>query len=238
MTEKIIVTEKQQANWPAFFETIPVETLELDLSETNIKDMDLAALSRFPDLQVLILSDTDISSATCLAKLPNLVELDISGTKTDALDFLDKLPTLKKISAYDTNISDLSHLEKLSLKELRLGRSAISSLKPLKTMHTLEVINLQGCKKVSDIGPLSQLLKLREVDLSGTQIKDPNALNVLESLPKLMELHVNPEIEFAARAVLRHVTSCRNTQSPSRKDGLFATSETPNKDTSTSFSKN
>ena len=72
------------------------------------------------------------------------------------------------------------------LRELDLSRTEASDLSPLVALRgSLEVLYLEKCGKVSNVGPLSSLLHLKLLDLSYSPVSDLGPLSVLTTLEDL-----------------------------------------------------
>jgi uncharacterized membrane protein len=84
------------------------QIVSMDLSKMPVKDEDIKALAKFPELRRLILNFTDITGAnlTELKKLPNLRELSLSGTGITLahVKSLDGFPALKRVYLWSTGI--------------------------------------------------------------------------------------------------------------------------------------
>lgn len=194
----------------------------------EVDDSDLTGFTNFPSFRSLDLSYTTFNNDDLLTLKGNstLETLDISGTLVTDLSVLSSLSKLKHFIAYDTDINELSPLKNLSLITLEMGRAKITDLNPLSTIETLEIINLQGNSGVMHLAALSHLKRLVKLDIKGTSV-DANELGHLEELPKLIELNVNPDIEFSARAVLKKISN--DYQQKNSAPTLFRSSNVSNR---------
>ena len=186
----------------------PTEITELDLTEFDFAANTLGdVLSKCPGLLSLDLSDTSIhqDDLLYLENTPLLEKLDISGTRVNNLSAIAKLINLKSLTAYDTEISDLSPLKSSPLVQLEIGRAKINDLSSLGAVKALQVLNLQGNSGITSLSGLCSLKNLVSLDVKGASV-DANELAHLEELPKLVQLYVNVDIEFAAKAVLERIT--------------------------------
>jgi internalin A len=84
-----------------------------------------------------------------------------------------------------------------ALRELYAQGLTISDLAPLTYLVNLESLDLSGCSNLSDVGPLFRLRQLKYLSLAGCrQIKD---LAPIVDLPKLEVLNItgcDPELEI------------------------------------------
>lgn len=94
------------------------QLISLNLSKMPVKDSDLKTISKFSNLEVLNLNNTEITGSgfDALAGLPRLRSLSLSGTNvsTAALRDLGKLSGLKEVFIWNTKVAktDLEALRK------------------------------------------------------------------------------------------------------------------------------
>ncbi len=139
-----------------------VDTIELDLSTTRVKD--IRVLSRLKKLRWLSLRETRIRTLKPIASLKQLACLNLS----------------------DTAIRDVGPLKKLTgIERLYLSRTGVANIEPLAQLILLKELSLRGTG-VKDIGPLSKMTQLRTLDLVETRVKNIEALTGLTSLQVLM----------------------------------------------------
>jgi len=104
-----------------------------------------------------------------------------TGDITDA-DLLG----LTSLEAYDRNISDLTGLEHcINLQEIRAGRNPIQSISAISTLTALRSVHFQDTR-VSDIGPLADLVNLEDLVLYDNTY--PNAEDKVFDLSPLSNL--------------------------------------------------
>jgi len=104
---------------------------------------------------------------------------------------LETVTALKPVRFHLLNATALTDLKPLSglvsLNELYFtGCTAVSDLKPLSGLASMSKLGLSGCTAVSDLAPLSVLPSLNEIILLGcTALSDLKPLSGLASLNKL-----------------------------------------------------
>ena len=171
--------------------------LTIDFSSSRVRDSDLALLSEFPDLEVLKLSKTSITSdgAKHIAACKNLTELSLADTrlKDEGLAELSVLLKLRKLDLSGTGVTDagMDALVKLrSLEELALNGTAIShGLIKLKSINGLKRLSLKGAPRpLKNTDVFSGLSHLEELDLSYSFDKgtDFRGLRKLQSIRRLV----------------------------------------------------
>ncbi len=148
-------------------------TLLTDL-ELNISTSDLSPLSGLTSLTTLKLSGP-ISDISALASLTSLTTLELSGPISD-ISALASLNSLTKLYLYpEHSFSDLSPMASLtSLDWLVVGRSSISDLNPIGNLPRLREIDIQG--KIADASPIASLPKLEKLFFKGNPLSNIEAL--------------------------------------------------------------
>ncbi len=92
----------------------------------------------------------------------------------------------KEISLENTEISNLAHLSWLS------------------SLPNLKILNLAGCKIITDISPLSSLINLTTINLALNQITDISPLSSLTNLTDIF-LDYNPIADISTLALLKNL---------------------------------
>ena len=146
--------------------------LYLDLAYDSLED--ISALSGFPNLQGLVLTDCDdINDYSPLMNLTSLETLGIQSTQLKSIDFIRQMPGLTSLSIEDTQISDLSALESCpGMTYLSLNDnyeiedySTVSQLTQLTDL-TLEMNYGQTLPSLAGLGQLKRLTVKYAGDLS------------------------------------------------------------------------
>ena len=132
---------------------------------------DILSLKKLPNLQIIGLSDTDvsgnISSLSSLSKLENLVEIDLSGTNVSGnISSLKDLKHLEYIDLSDTNVSgdikslkDLKHLKKLYLFSTKVSGDINDFLTPSGGgTSKIESMLIHDTKITGDITDLAKII--------------------------------------------------------------------------------
>ena len=84
--------------------------LYLDLEYGSLED--ISALSQYPDLRGLVLTDCDdVNDYSPLMNLTSLESLGIQSSQLKSIDFIRQMPGLTSLSIEDTQVSSLSALE-------------------------------------------------------------------------------------------------------------------------------
>jgi Leucine-rich repeat (LRR) protein len=156
-----------------------------DATEIICEDTELSApLSRFSNLETLVLNKTSIQDFTPVSKLTGLTSLVISGTPLKDINFVKSLTNLKSLSLVYTDISDISpvaHL--LNLEELMLHNTKVVNISPVRSLIYLKTLSLGP--KVKNILPLKNLKNLTELVLVGTKISKSQIRALKKALPDL-----------------------------------------------------
>ena len=206
--------------------------VNLNLAKTHVKDF--SPLARLRSLQSLNLDSTLIISLDPLSTLDSLAVLQINGTRVSDLLPLAGLPVLKYIYCDNSKVDfkaaaafnkinprcqviynsqkleqwwavlpaewknifirqaglrepvTKEQLHKLLLiRKLDLhGNNSIHSLKPLEMLIRLKELNISGTP-VSDLAPLGAVRTLRRLDISQTSVRSLSPLQKLKDLQKI-----------------------------------------------------
>jgi len=188
----------------------------LNLRGTKVTSKVFPTLGRLASLKSLDLGYTQIDDEGFeeLAALPHLEELAIGGNRITGacLPLLKPVASLRRLDVGGIQRVD-SGLWGLALTDYNLGR--------LASLTQLQSLNLSGANlsdrgvdrpghaeairtELRDLGPLTRLLNLETLDLSGTPVSG-DALAALESLPRLRELRLGLALKIDDSAVERLV---------------------------------
>ncbi len=122
------------------------QLIVLNLSKMPIKDADLSLISIFPNLEKLVLNQTDITGATLteLKKCKSLSSLALAGTsitKSNLEKLLD-LPSLREVFVWNTSLDEVSVLS-LTKKypKLVLNRGAIDDPNEMLKLNPPILVN-------------------------------------------------------------------------------------------------
>ena len=165
----------------------------LNLGHTRLKD--LSVLASLTGLGYLRLNDSPVSDLRPLSLLP-LRDLRLNGTQVSDLEPLSAM-RLDRLEIEATKVTDLRPLEGKDIRRLSLARTRVTDLSPIQGLP-LEQLFLDGCDALTDLGPLTNLHKLRTLTIPA-QTKD---IEFLRHLPNLREVGHSwelllPPAEFA-----------------------------------------
>jgi Leucine-rich repeat (LRR) protein len=180
---------------------------ELKLSNTavSIWPGDLS----FKDLKQLDLSGTGLTNVEFIASLPALQTLDVSETKVNDISSVEGHPSLTRINADFTEVSDEAARTVMSRKNglvvltetdqliawwndlsedwraVFLSTAAdvqsMPTLEDLVFMRQIDTLDISGTE-ISDPDPLLSLKQLKHLNISGTEI---NSISFLQSLQQI-----------------------------------------------------
>jgi hypothetical protein len=177
----------------------------LNLRGTKITDSTLEVLAGVPTIEWLDIGWAQVTDTGLdhLSSLTNLRSLTMGGNKlTDtALQFLRQMPQIEHLDIGGTQRTD-SGLWSLSLtdagvqaiatvteiRELWLAGTNIigPGLALLKPLAKLEMLNLQGCKRLRDdaAATLAEFRQLRVLDVKDTGLTEQAAARIRAALPQ------------------------------------------------------
>ncbi len=197
----------------------------LDLSYNIISD--ITSLSGLTNLTSLRLHDNFFSDISPLSGLTRLISLSLYGTIIRDRLLLSHLSDLSEANIPDANLraaiktnlgkaSDepITSFEMVFLSELEAPNSNISDLTGLELATNLTWLHLgygdmvgfpRNSNNISDFSPLSNLTRLRTLDLANTGISDITLLSNLTSLERLYL----PNNDISDVSTLSNLTSLR-----------------------------
>lgn len=151
------------------------EDLELEMQDNILAPATLRAITRNPDLHLVstieIQVNTEGQSLDDIGvNLPNLVELKLDGS------FITSLR--------DLGLSSLKHLQKL-----HVGMCGLTDLDGVEYLVMLQELYASN-NQIDDVSTLLGHPGLQLLDLSRNSIKEPNAIEFLEGIPKLVSLRL------------------------------------------------
>lgn len=163
-----------------------LELRSIKLSDNALTGDELGPLTGLGALELVDLSDNQITIFDHLSGFPSHVQIDISGNPDVAgqeRDFLqhcvlsgtDATPsghTIRQmLEAVGSDNCAAGQAALLAASTLDLSARGLSDLTPLAPLTHLQQLNLAG-NAISDIGPLSSLTGIRTLDLSDNTIID------------------------------------------------------------------
>ena len=197
----------------------------LDLSVNAIRD--ISPLSGLINLTSLRLHDNFFSDISPLSGLTRLISLSLYGTTIRDRSLLSRLSNLSEAYIPDANLraaiktnlgkaSDepITSFEMAFMSKLEAPNSNISDLTGLELATNLTWLHLgygdmvgfsRNSNNISDFSPLSNLTRLRTLDLADTGISDITLLSNLTSL-EILNLDSNDISDVSA---LSNLTSLR-----------------------------
>jgi hypothetical protein len=170
------------------------------------------ALKNLTRLKTLSLYMSSVKDLSFLENLTELEELDLYGFKHSFKDYapLKNLVKLKKLNTYmnpqatNENLKVLTHLT--ALEEFSSSNnSAITHINFLNQARELVILKLKWCRKLGNIEALKNCAKLKNLDLTDTEIKN---ISVLQN-----KIHLN-DLDIAGTQVtdLSPLKSCKQLQ--------------------------
>ena len=159
---------------------------------------DFTGLEYAKNLKSLYLEHNPIGDFSPLEELTNLEELTVKsvvgrGYQTSDFSPLEKLTNLRVLGLEGGVISDnnalktlgkLTNLERLSLKGNRFGDIGLSDISPLENLTKLKDLTIVD-NQISDITPLAGLANLRYLNIYENKISDPSPIVGLTNLRRI-----------------------------------------------------
>ena len=158
----------------------------LEASNNNITD--LSPLSGHPSLRNVNLGDNLITDITALGQIPNLEYIHLWNNRVTDISTLASATSLRSLYISNNNVQDLSVISTLP----RLNQLSIENNKPINNAEMLRPLvnsavsrlQLEGLN-IESLGPITEMVNLRQLDLSRTQITDISGLDKLSGLEEI-----------------------------------------------------
>jgi serine/threonine protein kinase/Leucine-rich repeat (LRR) protein len=212
----------------------------LDLSQTQLRDSDLAGLAKLPNLRTLRLRRVPITDRGLkeLAPLTSLEVLDLANTNITGSGFaqLANATALRELWLTDTLLKQqhlplLAPFEKLQVLVIGGNRHDIGDegARQIAALASLQRLALRNAKITdASLADLANLANLEELDLTGTRVTD-TGIAELEVMPSLRRLVLDgTSITDGAVASLTKIKSLRslNLTGTRLSAGAFASLQT------------
>jgi len=180
--EKIIVFFKEKIDLTGLYH-------QKELKELYISEFDpLLDWNRFPDLEVLYLSDLEKPLGDLF--LNKLKELRISHLKNKDLRFLENTAHVEQLKIVNSkNLTSLAGVGRLPLQVLDLMYlPKLSGLTDIEKLSSLEKLSFVNCPGVVNLEPLSALVNLKYLEI--TNCKEIASLDFLQNLNRLEKVYM------------------------------------------------
>ncbi len=168
-------------------------TWDLDIGNSNLKDLTLLTGSPISALRIDSTKVTDLSP---LRGMP-LRWLQIGHLNVTDLSPLQGM-ALQEFQATEGRFTDLTVLRGMPLKSLSISKSKITDLSPLRGLP-LQYLKLHGCDDLTDLSPLLECKDLQMLTLP-PKAKDVAALHALTKLERVGYQDAGPRNEPDATA--------------------------------------
>jgi hypothetical protein len=122
----------------------------INLGESKVTSVGLASVGKLTSLQMVDLTNTQVSDLTELTKLPNLIDLRLdycSKVEAEHLSALSKMPQLRALGGNGLRLTDekvamisvCTELEQLTMMGAKLGENGLAPLQKLKNLKRLKL---------------------------------------------------------------------------------------------------
>lgn len=160
---------------------------------------DIRAIRQLPKLKHLILSQCDnVTDLSPLADCPYISELVLVNSNTDDFSALKYLEEIDYIHMIDIDLEKyLPYLKEKTIHQFKIAYSTLSSFDDLKSIESLENLELDGVKikTLSGIEELSGLKSVSVWNIPGVE------LTPLVALPNLETVTLTGDMREAAKAL-------------------------------------
>ncbi|MDE7334635.1 MAG: leucine-rich repeat domain-containing protein [Lachnospiraceae bacterium] len=154
------------------------------LSMQNCRLAETDFLGQMAELKELYMEDCTFNGegSAFLGKLSQLEVLEISNMDMTDISFLEDMPKLKRLSLEGNGLTDITPIASCrNLEELSLSDNGVEELSPLAGLTKLKNLDL-SYNNITDISKTGSLLRLKNLNLGYNQISDISVLNELKEL--------------------------------------------------------
>ncbi len=147
---------------------------------------DIRDIAMFSNLEVLDLSGNIIDDYSPLLSLKKLKKLKLKGNAISDISFMSGFSELESLNLANNKIEDITALARLSVKKLNLKGNDIFDLSVLFSKVELESLDISNLPYRIDISSLSELSKLKHLNISRNKVIREEYLQDLTSLKTLI----------------------------------------------------
>lgn len=168
-------------------EMMPVDLVELDLSDRQLTNAQIQNLRHLKRLEKLNLMDNYITTLSCISGLTQLKEINFNNNNVQDIEFARDMTGLQSISGENSGVTDISPLKgKTELVRVFFGDTEITDISPIKDSKGLVMVGFNEAQ-IGDIEALRDKPLLEMVCLSGCGLRD---ISPLENCHKLDKVYV------------------------------------------------
>lgn len=141
----------------------------------------VSALTNLTELTYLDVSDNQLTDVDVIGECTNLQELDISNNYISDISAFRSLVNLTDFYFMNNSVERLPDwpVDECSLRKMDGSYNALTSVKPLGGINTLNILNLDY-NQITSVEPLADCHTLIQVNIFGNEIKDPYTLTELD----------------------------------------------------------
>lgn len=197
VAEGAVLTKDRQPKWlwSQFGEQIAQKGTTLELSRTDVGDMELADIGQLTELGGLYLDETKVTDAGLqhLENMKGLIALGLRKTSITKCPPLSKMSQLQNLDLGFTQVeqvdtSGLRSLVSLNLRATRINDKTLANLSPLPNLESLDIAGSLGePPRITDEGLAhlrkSKYPKLKTVYLYDTKVSPDGVARLKAEFP-------------------------------------------------------
>lgn len=166
-------------------EMMPIDLVELDLSDRQLTNAQIQNLRHLKRLEKLNLMNNYITSLSCLSGLTQLKEINFNNNNVQDIEFTRDMMKLRCISGENSGVTDISPLRgKTELAGVFFGDTEVTDISPIKDSPGLVMVGFNEAQ-IGDIEALRDKPLLEMVCLSGCGLCDISPLKNCHKLDKV-----------------------------------------------------
>jgi hypothetical protein len=156
------------------------------LSATSNYISDITSLSHCKNLEMLDLRSTYVSDISSLAECKNLKHLYLESTFVRDITPLAECLSLEILNLCKTEVADLSPISGCSnIEILNIARTKSEDLSPLMNLKKITILDMRCCIFVKNVSFISELSSLKQLYISGTEIRDLDPITTCGTLEEI-----------------------------------------------------
>lgn len=137
----------------------------------------VSALTNLTELTYLDLSNNQLTDVSVIGDCTELLELNLSNNQISDISSFKSLVNLMDFYFSNNSVAALPawNVKESSLRKIDGSHNALTSLKPLGGISTLNFVNLDY-NRITSVAPLADCYTLVQINIFGNEIKDPETI--------------------------------------------------------------
>ena len=171
--------------------------LKIDLKKSKEKPIDLGPVGKLTNLESLDCNSTKVTNTAALKGCSKLKKIVLFDSDVDSIEFLNSTPNVEQLAIGGSRHTFPDYQPVTSLKKLKIlsivgnQQANDETLAVLKSISTIEEMQMNGCNKVTTLDSLSGSTGLKELIAGGQTLEDASVLEKMKDLEMIRMGHPN-----------------------------------------------